>query len=712
MLNQLRTKHRYKMYKKGKHWLFASILATSLAISAVDVTANADTAADGDDPAVVEADGAQSQLQDKTVSLTPVTTADGGVVTSEPKAVEPAPAPADPDPVDPEPTDQEPAPQGVVPEDPAPADEAAGAAEHEEKVGQTPPAAAPEQTVKRMKASAPGTPPTTPTTPAVVVSPLAAQVAKVTIDDWLPNKTLQVTILNALNDLGIGRTWATPEDITQEDLALLTRLDVAGSSNSNFKDTYIDGTTAFSLKGLEYAVNITRLSLKSNLNASGQVFGDVTDISALANMKNLTYLDLAGNRITDISPLVGLTNLEDVDIQYNSILDLSGFYGMKVPKLKTWFQYVVLPVIRIDRATKSGTLTAAFIDEDNYHWKLSTAAKWWVATDSKVPGTTYGLAYYRGGDRQFNADGTITFNNMPEQEPGVTTYPDKHIHVQQYKYFMIGVVNEKDTNRIAMFQPYVLADQAGAVTVSYQDKAGKKLADDVVLEAKLIGDSYVTEAKYIAGYTLTAQPENSQGTYTAEDIAVVYVYDKTPVTPPVNPPVVTPSETVKVTVHYQTRAGLAIADDDVVTGQAGDSYTTTPASVAGYELIVTPANANGVFGNQDSEVTYVYAKMDGDSNLVDPGPEADKVDAEKSASDQPTGNKMNQRVTDGDAARIRQTPTVKAEGNSIVNLAVPQPVIAKETLPQTDERSVSPLWGLAVLGSLLGLAVVGRKRKK
>lgn len=690
MLNQMSTKRHYKMYKKGKHWLFASVIATSLALGAVDMTANADTTADETTPVTTETDETQSQLQDKQVSLTPTPakpaadesdTPEPSVTTAEPETQEPAAVESVKD------------------------GESAKPASSEERAAQSPVTV---ETPKPAARTAKVTLPTARTTaPTTAVRVMAAPVVKVSIDDWLPNKTLQITVLNALNDLGIGRTWATPEDITQEDMALLKRLDVAGSPNSGSKDTYIDGTTEFSLKGLEYAVNITRLSLKSNLNASGQYFGDVTDISALANMKNLTDLDLAGNRITDISPLVGLKNLKNVDIQYNSILDLSGFYGMNLTSLKTWYQYVVLPVVRVDRATKSGTLTAAFIDEDNYHWNLSSATKWWVATDSKVPGTTYGLGYYRGGDRVFNADGTVTFNNMPEQEPGVTTYPQKNIHVQQYKYFMIGIVNENGTNRLAMFQPYVLSDKAGAVTVSYQDKAGNKLADDVVLDAKLVGDSYTTVAKDIAGYTLTAQPENATGTYAAVDISVVYVYEKTPVTPPIDPPIVTPSETIKVTVHYQTSTGLAVANDDVLTGKAGDSYTTTPAVVAGYELIATPANANGVFGDQDSEVTYVYAKVGGDGGLVDPGTDPDEPDI-----DQPTGEKPDKGVTGGDAATISKTPSAKAKGNAVVNLATSKSVAAKETLPQTDEKTVSPLWGLAVLGSLLGLAVIGRKRKK
>ncbi|MFC6274173.1 MucBP domain-containing protein [Levilactobacillus tangyuanensis] len=651
MLNKMDTKRHYKMYKKGKHWIFAGIIAVGLSLGAVDVSANAD---------VVANDGATSTV---------VTTAESvkrDTVTPTPK-VDPGPK------VDPEPVT---APVDKPDATPVPKDDGSKVAE--EPV--TNPAPQPVRSSRSL-------------------APAAVPVVKESINDWLPNKTLQLTIMNRLNEMDLGRTWTTPEEITQDDMALLDEVHVGGSSNSGNKDTYIDGTTSFSLKGLEYAINVKHLTLKSNLNAGYHYFGDVTDISELAYMAKLETVDLAGNRITDASPLWGLKNLQDLDIQYNHILDLSGFKAMHIPKIKTWFQYVVLPLTRVDRATRQGRLAVKFTDEDDYTWKLSTAKEaWWVSTESKIPGQTYGLVYYKGGDKTYNPDGSITFDNMPEQEPGVTSYKDKLVIPQQYKYFMIGVANENGTNRIVIVQPYLLSDKAGTVTVSYQDKDGKPLADDEILDAKLVGDSYTTAAKEFDGYTLTKAPENANGTYTADDIHVVYVYDKTPVTPPV----VTPSATIKVTVHYQTSDGIPVAADVVLTGKAGDSYTTSAAVVDGYTLATTPANANGVYGDQDSEVTYIYAKDEGDANLIDPGNEADKPDGKK-----PDVNKPVTPSTGGAAAVVAKS---NPNGGHVVNLTVGK-TAAKETLPQTDEKTISPLWGLAVLGSLLGLAVIGRKQK-
>lgn len=657
MLNKMDTKRHYKMYKKGKRWIFAGIIAIGLSLGVVDVTANADVGSD-DESTPVAVTTAESTPSDK-VSLTP--------------KVAPVPK-ADPEPVT--------APVDKPDKTPALKDDS------DTKVTEEPVASGVvlEQTRSRR-----------------LLAPTAAPVVKESINDWLPNKTLQLTIMNRLNEMDLGRTWTTPEEITQDDMALLDEVHVGGSSNSGNKDTYIDGTTSFSLKGLEYAINVKHLTLKSDLNASQHYYGDVTDISELASMTKLETVDLTGNRITDASPLWGLKNLKSVDIQYNSILDLSGFHFMENTSVTAWEQFVTLPLIRVDRATRTAILPALYTDEDNCHWKLGTSGSRWQPTEYPESGPAAGYAYFRGGDYTFNkTDGSITFYNLRDQEPGNTPYESKETIPQAYKYFLIGQASEKvdgqKHQRIVLFQPYVLSDKAGMVTVSYQDKDGKPLADDEILEAKLVGDSYTTAAKEFDGYTLTKTPENANGTYAADDIHVVYVYDKTPVTPPV----VTPSATVKVTVHYQTSNGTPVAADVVLTGKVGDSYTTVPAVVDGYKLATTPANANGVYGEQDSEVTYIYAKDGGDTNLINPGDAADKPDGKKPNVTKPAKTP----ATGGAAVTVAES---SQNGGHMTTLAANK--TTKATLPQTDDKSVSPLWGLAVLGSLLGLAVIGRKRK-
>ncbi|MHC4533078.1 MAG: leucine-rich repeat domain-containing protein [Planctomycetota bacterium] len=73
------------------------------------------------------------------------------------------------------------------------------------------------------------------------------------------------------------------------------------------------------LTGLEYATNLTFLSLYRN---------QISDISALAGITNLEHLSLSHNQISDISALAGLTNLEHLSLLNNQISDISELSGL------------------------------------------------------------------------------------------------------------------------------------------------------------------------------------------------------------------------------------------------------------------------------------------------------------------------------------------------------------------------------------------------
>ena len=70
-----------------------------------------------------------------------------------------------------------------------------------------------------------------------------------------------------------------------------------------------------SLKGLEYAINLTELHLGYNR---------ISDLSPLKNLTNLEILDLHINgRISDVSPLKDLINLQWLSLRGNQISDIS-----------------------------------------------------------------------------------------------------------------------------------------------------------------------------------------------------------------------------------------------------------------------------------------------------------------------------------------------------------------------------------------------------
>lgn len=114
-----------------------------------------------------------------------------------------------------------------------------------------------------------------------------------------------------------------PDDVTIQDLADLTTLNLTGS--------------IYSLDGIQRCSNLTTLSIDSkmgildlkplseldkltNLSLKGMEF---KDLRALESLVNLTHLSLVDNSIKDITPLESLTNLEHLDLSSNHIKDIS-----------------------------------------------------------------------------------------------------------------------------------------------------------------------------------------------------------------------------------------------------------------------------------------------------------------------------------------------------------------------------------------------------
>lgn len=73
-------------------------------------------------------------------------------------------------------------------------------------------------------------------------------------------------------------------------------------------------TTPLDLSALANLTNLTEVNLRWNM---------VEDISPLANLTKLTSLKLPRNKLEDISPLANLTNLAELDLRDNRITDIS-----------------------------------------------------------------------------------------------------------------------------------------------------------------------------------------------------------------------------------------------------------------------------------------------------------------------------------------------------------------------------------------------------
>ena len=105
-----------------------------------------------------------------------------------------------------------------------------------------------------------------------------------------------------------------------------------------------EDTVITDLTGLEYALNLQKLSLRLNL---------IKDISVLSELANLRHINLSrNNRIEDLSPLAGLTRLEHLDIHENKIYDITPLAGL------TNLRYLDLHGTYFEDASTLSTLTS------------------------------------------------------------------------------------------------------------------------------------------------------------------------------------------------------------------------------------------------------------------------------------------------------------------------------------------------------------------
>lgn len=197
--------------------------------------------------------------------------------------------------------------------------------------------------------------------------------------------------------------------------------------------------------------------------------------------------------------------------------------------------------------------------------------------------------------------------------------------------------------------------QQTSVTVHYYVKGTTtKVADDSTVTGG-VGTSYTSQAQTLTGYTLVDTPANATGTLAASNNDVDYYYttnytavpvdkngNKIPNAPtptgtgtpgnPISPKgglpqipgytltttpnvpdkpgnvnvVYTPqTETVEVNYYIQGTT-TPVTNSITLSGPFGSNYQSTPATVSGYKLVVTPANASGTYGITNGAVNYYY----------------------------------------------------------------------------------------------------------
>ncbi|WP_225428307.1 MucBP domain-containing protein [Levilactobacillus enshiensis] len=653
----------YKMYKSGKHWIVAGIVSGAVVLGAGNATAHADEQPSADVESVrvtAESETGNTVTLKTTPGIaTTITGEQSGEVpptgeNPETRGVtesrEPTPTPAD---------------QPVAPEAPVTDTGSTGPTVQTSNVENSTNKSAsttPEPNVPQAVATSTSLDSATKTsvTPTLAAAPLVqkqlAQTPVVTaapkqatdsIDQWMPNKTLQKVVLLTLQDLhATDKTWNSVADITQEDLLRLDSLNVADGKGY---DTYIDGKTPFSLEGLQYAKNLTSFTAGGSLNIEpGAYHGDIVDVSPLANLQKLTTLELRQNRITDVSPLANLKNLKVLSLQYNHIRDFSPLKEYK-GEIRTSAQFIMLDPLLVSEKDRTG------------HMQIQCKTITGEVVQLLGPGAILEPVfihpgqfkqdhriYHIGGNARPDGNGGLVFSFIQDQKPGTATPPAQfadfvNIIVQPDYYYLLGQYGEPMKEKdFYVVQPYRISTDAASVTVKYQDKDGKKLADDQVLPAGLIGEDYSTKPRDISGYQLVKTPENATGKYGKESIVVTYIYAQT---------------AAPVTVHYQDRDGNKVAADEVLpAGLVGDDYTTKPADVKGYKLVTTPENATGTYGKESIEVTYIYAQTAASVTVHYQDRDGNKVAADEVLSEGLVGDKYTSKPATVQGYKLVTTP--------------------------------------------------------
>ncbi len=93
---------------------------------------------------------------------------------------------------------------------------------------------------------------------------------------------------------------------------------------TNLKGLYINSCELSDISAISGLIDLTSLGLKKNR---------ISDISPISSLTNLKYLNLENNQIKDISTLSSLTNLETIFLAGNQISDISPVSGLANLKL-------------------------------------------------------------------------------------------------------------------------------------------------------------------------------------------------------------------------------------------------------------------------------------------------------------------------------------------------------------------------------------------
>lgn len=175
-------------------------------------------------------------------------------------------------------------------------------------------------------------------------------------------------------------------------------------------------------------------------------------------------------------------------------------------------------------------------------------------------------------------------------------YQSEQLDIPGYTFIKAtGAATSGEFSNQALTVVYVYELKSAPVTVKYQDENGQSLRADILLMGKA-GTAYQSEQLELPDYTFVKTVGNPTGQFSDQPQTVFYIYKRTE-------PAVTNGT---VTVQFVDQQGTTLRPALTLSGKIGDTYTTSPQAIDGYQLVTTPENVTGVYTAADTVVTYVY----------------------------------------------------------------------------------------------------------
>ncbi|AVV08231.1 class 1 internalin InlJ [Listeria monocytogenes] len=424
---------------------------------------------------------------------------------------------------------------------------------------------------------------------------------------------LDVTPLTKLTYLNCDTNKLTKLDVSQNPLLTylncarntLTEIDVSHNTqlteldcHLNKKITKLDVTPQTQLTTLDCSFNkITELDVSQNklLNRLNCDTNNLTKLDLNQNIK-LTFLDCSSNKLTeiDVTPLTQLTYF-DCGVNPLTELDVS-----TLSKLTT-LHCIQTDLLEIDlthntqliyfQAEGCRKIKELDVTHNTQLYLLDCQAAGITELDlSQNPKLVY---LYLNNTELTELD--VSHNTKLKSLSCVNA------HIQDFS--SVGKIPALNNNFEAEGQTITMPKETltnNSLTIAVSPDLLDQFGNPMNIEPG-DGGVYDQATNTITWENLSTDNPAVTYTFTSENGAIVGT-----VTTPFEAP--QPIKGEDVTVHYLDDKGEKLADDEVLSGNLDDPYTSSAKDIPDYTLTTTPDNATGTFTTTSQSVTYVYTK--------------------------------------------------------------------------------------------------------